>query len=33
LLAPVNDYREALLWAGALALVASAWSWGLPEDR
>jgi hypothetical protein len=29
----VNDYREALLWAGALALVASAWSWGLPEDR
>jgi MFS family permease len=32
LLAPVNDYREALLWAGALALVASAWSWGLPEE-
>ena len=32
LLAPVNDYREALLWAGALALVAAAWSWRLPED-
>jgi MFS family permease len=32
LLAPVNDYREALLWAGALALVASAWSWWLPGD-
>jgi MFS family permease len=31
LLAPVNDYREALLYAGALALVASAWSWMLPE--
>ena len=31
LLAPVNDYREALLYAGALALVAAAWSWGLPE--
>ena len=34
LLAPVNDYREALLYAGALALFASAWSWWLPEgDR
>ena len=33
LFAPVNDYREALLWAGALALVAAAWSWRLPEDR
>ena len=33
LYAPVNDYREALLWAGALALVAAAWSWRLPEDR
>lgn len=33
LYAPVNDYREALLWAGALALVAAAWSWMLPEDR
>ena len=33
LLAPVNDYREALLYAGALALFASAWSWRLPEDR
>jgi MFS family permease len=32
LLAPVNDYREALLWAGALALVAAAWSWVLPGD-
>ena len=31
LLAPVNDYREALLYAGALALFASAWSWRLPE--
>ena len=31
LLAPVNDYREALLYAGALALVAAAWSTGLPE--
>ena len=31
LLAPVNDYREALLYAGALALVAAAWSWRLPE--
>ena len=33
LLAPVNDYREALLYAGALALFASAWSWRLPEER
>ena len=33
LFAPVNDYREALLWAGALALVAAAWSWALPEER
>ena len=33
LLAPVNDYREALLYAGALALVAAAWSWQLPEER
>jgi MFS family permease len=33
LLAPVNDYREALLYAGALALVAAAWSWGLPEGE
>ncbi|MFL5619575.1 MAG: MFS transporter [Gemmatimonadaceae bacterium] len=33
LLAPVNDYREALLWAGALALLASAWSWRLPKDQ
>ena len=32
LLAPVNDYREALLYAGALALFASAWSWRLPEE-
>lgn len=32
LLAPVNDYREALLWAGALALVAAGWSWRLPDD-
>ena len=32
LLAPVNDYREALLWAGALALVAAAWSWRLPDE-
>jgi MFS family permease len=32
MLAPVNDYREALLWAGALALVAAAWSWALPSD-
>jgi MFS family permease len=32
LLAPVNDYREALLWAGALSLVAAAWSWRLPDD-
>ena len=33
LLAPVHDYREALLYAGALALFASAWSWRLPEER
>jgi MFS family permease len=33
LFAPVNDYREALLWAGGLSLVAAAWSWGLPEER
>ena len=33
LLAPVNDYREALLYAGALALFAAAWSWRLPEER
>ena len=33
LLAPVNDYREALLYAGALALFAAAWSWRLPEDQ
>jgi MFS family permease len=32
LLAPVNDYREALLWAGALALVAAGWSWRLPNE-
>ena len=32
LLAPVNEYREALLWAGGLTLVAAAWSWGLPEE-
>jgi MFS family permease len=33
LLAPVNDYREALLWAGGLTLIAAGWSWGLPEER
>ena len=33
LLAPVNDYREALLYAGALALFAAAWSWRLPEEQ
>lgn len=33
LLAPVNDYREALLYAGGLALFAAAWSWRLPEER
>jgi MFS family permease len=33
LLAPVNDYREALLYAGALALAAAAWSWWLPNDN
>ena len=33
LLAPVNDYREALLWAGGLTLIAAAWSWRLPEER
>jgi MFS family permease len=32
LLAPVNEYREALLWAGGLTLVAAAWSWGLPQE-
>jgi MFS family permease len=32
LLAPVNEYREALLWAGGLTLVAAAWSWGLPKE-
>ena len=32
LLAPVNDYREALLYAGALALAAAAWSWWLPNE-
>ena len=31
LLAPVNDYREALLYAGGLLLIASTWSWWLPE--
>jgi MFS family permease len=33
LLAPVNDYREALLWAGVLALVAAGWSLRLPDER
>ena len=32
LLAPVNDYRGALLWSGALLLAAATWSWWLPED-
>jgi MFS family permease len=32
LLAPVDDYRKALLWSGALALVAAAWAVRLPED-
>jgi hypothetical protein len=31
LFAPVNDYREALLWAGALLIVSAVWSWWLPE--
>ncbi|MDB4882093.1 MAG: nanT 1 [Gemmatimonadetes bacterium] len=31
LLAPVNDYRVALLYAGALLLIAAVWSWWLPE--
>jgi MFS family permease len=31
LYAPVNDYREALLYAGALSLIAATWSWWLPE--
>ena len=32
LYAPVNDYRGALLYAGALLLVAAVWSWWLPES-
>jgi MFS family permease len=32
LFAPVSDYRGALLWAGALALVAATWSWWLPAE-
>jgi predicted MFS family arabinose efflux permease len=32
LLAPVNDYRVALLWAGGLLLASAAWSLLLPED-
>ncbi|MEO8564091.1 MAG: MFS transporter [bacterium] len=31
LFAPVNDYREALLYAGALLIIAAVWSWWLPE--
>jgi MFS family permease len=31
LLAPVNDYRVALLFAGAILLVAAIWAWWLPE--
>jgi MFS family permease len=31
LLAPVGDYRVALLYAGALSLAAAAWSWWLPD--
>jgi MFS family permease len=31
LLAPVNDYRSALLYAGVLLLAAAAWSWWLPD--
>ena len=32
LFAPVRDYRGALLWAGALALLAATWSWWLPAE-
>ena len=31
LFAPVNDYRGALLYAGALLLLAAGWSWWLPD--
>src|SRR5919112_2289325 len=31
-LAPVNDYREALLYAGGLSLLAAGWSLRLPSD-
>ena len=31
LLAPVNDYRVALLWAGGILMVASIWALWLPE--
>jgi MFS family permease len=33
LLAPVNDYRQALLYAGALSLLAAGAAWRLPEER
>lgn len=32
LLAPVGDFRVALLWSGALALAAATWSWRLLPD-
>jgi MFS family permease len=32
LLAPVNDYRGALMYAGGLLLLAAVWSWWLPEQ-
>ena len=32
-LAPVGDFRQALLWAGVLAFVAAAASWWLPEKN
>jgi hypothetical protein len=33
LLAPVNDYREALLYAGGLTLLAAGFAMRLPETR
>ena len=31
-LAPVGDFRGALLYSSGLALVAAVWAWRLPEE-
>lgn len=31
-LAPVGDFRTALLYSSFLALAAAIWAWWLPED-